>query len=64
MVATDYAGLGVHRRPSGDLITHEYLASPSHAKDVGYAVQAAQSIFPELSKRFIVLGHSQGGCAA
>ncbi|KAG7007488.1 hypothetical protein G7Y79_00009g025970 [Physcia stellaris] len=64
VVATDYAGLGVHRMPSGDFITHEYLASPSHANDVVYAVQAAQSIFSELSKRFLVLGHSQGGGAA
>ena len=64
VVATDYAGLCVHRKPSGDLITHEYLVSSSHANDTVYAVQAAQGVFPELSKRFLVLGHSQGGGAA
>ena len=64
VVATDYAGLGVHQSPSGDLITHEYLVSPSHANDIVYAVQAAQSIFSELSKKFLVIGHSQGGGAA
>ena len=64
VVATDYAGLGVHQRPSGDPITHEWLASPSHANDIVYAVQAAQSIYSELSKKFVVIGHSQGGGAA
>jgi len=64
VVATDYAGLGVSKHVSGDAITHEYLACPSHANDVVYSVQAAQSAFPSLSKDFVVIGHSQGGGAA
>lgn len=64
VVATDYAGLGVHKQPSGKAILHEYLASPSHANDVIYSVQAVQSAFPELSKDFVVIGHSQGVAAA
>ena len=64
VVATDYAGLGVGRYPSGKPIVHEYLAPPSQANDVIYSVRAAQAAFPELSKRFIVIGHSQGGGAA
>lgn len=64
VVATDYAGLGVHKNATGAPIIHQYLASPSHANDVVHAVNAAQEIFPELSKSFIVLGHSQGGGTA
>ena len=64
VVATDYAGLGVGRYSSEEPIVHEYLASPSQANDVIYSVTAAQAAFPELSKRFVVIGHSQGGGAA
>ncbi|KAI4121549.1 MAG: hypothetical protein LQ338_006304 [Usnochroma carphineum] len=64
VVATDYAGLGIGKDASGDVITHAYLACPSHANDVVYSVQAAQSAFPSLSKDFVVIGHSQGGGAA
>lgn len=64
VVATDYAGLGVDRHASGEKIVHEYLACPSHANDVVYSVEAAQAAFPELSKEFVVIGHSQGGGAA
>ena len=64
VVATDYAGLGVHKTSSGEPITHQYMACPSHANDVVYAVQAAQQAFPKLSKNFVVIGHSQGGGAA
>lgn len=39
---------------------HEYLTSASHANDLMYAIQAAQEHFRELSKEFIVIGHSQG----
>ena len=62
-MGTDYAGLGVKYRPSGEPIIHEYLASPAQAKDVIYSVQAAQKAFPELSKRWVAIGHSQGGGA-
>lgn len=64
VVATDYAGLGVHKHTSGQAIVHEYLAAPSQANDVVYSVQAAQSAFTELSREFVVIGHSQGGGAA
>ncbi|KAL8752462.1 MAG: hypothetical protein Q9184_005725 [Pyrenodesmia sp. 2 TL-2023] len=64
VVAPDYAGLGVSQHPSGEPIGHEYLASTSHANDLVYAVQAAQQQFKELSKSFVVMGHSQGGAAA
>ncbi|KAI9715743.1 MAG: hypothetical protein M1812_005741 [Candelaria pacifica] len=64
VVATDYAGLGVHKHASGEPIIHQYMACPSHANDIAHAVTAAQEIFPELSKKFVVIGHSQGGGAA
>ena len=64
VVATDYAGQGVHKYPSGQTIVHEYLASPSQANDLVHSVTAAQAAFPELSKSFVVMGHSQGGGAA
>ncbi|KAL8957789.1 MAG: hypothetical protein Q9193_005027 [Seirophora villosa] len=64
VVAPDYAGLGVSRDAAGRPIVHEYLTLPSHADDLIYAVRAAQRHFRELSARFVVLGHSQGGGAA
>lgn len=64
VVATDYAGLGVSQHSSGQPIVHEYLASPSQAKDVVHSVTAARAAFPELSQDFVVIGHSQGGGAA
>ena len=63
VVGTDYAGLGVHKHESGEPIIHQYMACPSHANDVVYAVQAARKTFPELSQDFVVVGHSQGGGA-
>ncbi|KAI4183454.1 MAG: hypothetical protein LQ346_006331 [Caloplaca aetnensis] len=64
VVAPDYLGLGVTKDANGKNITHPYLASASHANDLFYAVEAAQSAFPELSKSFVTFGHSQGGVAA
>ncbi|KAI4201971.1 MAG: hypothetical protein LQ350_002876 [Teloschistes chrysophthalmus] len=64
VVAPDYAGLGVHEDATGEPITHQYLACPSHANDIIYAVKAAQQSFPELSQKFVVIGHSQGGGTA
>ena len=64
VVATEYAGLGVHQRPSGQPIVHGYLAAPSQANDVIYSVQAARSAFRDLSREFVIVGHSQGGGAA
>lgn len=64
MVATDYAGLGVQKNASGVPIIHEYLASPSQGSDVIHSITAVRIAFPELSKNFVVIGHSQGGGAA
>lgn len=64
VVGTDYAGLGVQKDASGAPIMHEYLASPSQGNDVIHSVTAARVAFPELSKDFVVVGHSQGGGAA
>ena len=64
VVAPDYAGLGVEHDLEGNLIRHPYTANPSHANDLFFSVQAAQSAFTSLSKRFVLIGHSQGGGAA
>jgi len=66
IVATDYAGLGVTTSPDGEQ-THEWLAGPSGANDVAYAIEAARSAFPaQLDKDgpFVAMGHSQGGNVA
>jgi len=64
VVAPDYQGLGVSHTSDGKPILHPSLAQPSHADDVFYAVQAAQSAYARLSKEFVIVGHSQGGGAA
>lgn len=64
VVAPDYAGLGVDEDAQHRAVLHQYLANPSHANDLFYSVQAAQSAFKVLSKQFVVMGHSQGGGAA
>ncbi|KAL8669338.1 MAG: hypothetical protein Q9168_006063 [Polycauliona sp. 1 TL-2023] len=65
VICPDYAGLGVSRTAGGKKIMHQYLASPAHANDIVYAVQAARRIWKdELSRDWIVIGHSQGGAAA
>lgn len=64
VVATDYAGLGVGADASGNFIVHEYLNGRAQANDIAYSIPAAQKAFPELSKRFVVIGSSEGGLAA
>lgn len=64
VVSTDYAGLGVKKDSVGKHVMHEYLACPSQANHVVHSVTAAREAFPELSERFVVIGHSQGGGAA
>ena len=64
VVGVDYAGLGVNHTANGDAVYHEFLANPAHANDLFYSVQAAQTAFPQLSKQFVIMGHSQGGGAA
>ncbi|KAL8648036.1 MAG: hypothetical protein Q9226_006169 [Calogaya cf. arnoldii] len=64
VVGADYAGLGVNRTAKGETVHHEFLAKPAHANDLFYSVQAAQAAFSQLSKQFVIMGHSQGGGAA
>ncbi|KAL8995958.1 MAG: hypothetical protein Q9188_006685, partial [Gyalolechia gomerana] len=64
VVRADYAGLGVNQTATGDAVYHEFLANPAHANDLFYSVQAAQAAFAQLSKQFVIMGHSQGGGAA
>lgn len=64
VVAPDYAGLGVDYDLDGNRISHPYVAHPAHANDLFYSMQAAQTAFSSLSKRFVLIGHSQGGGAA
>lgn len=45
-------------------MTHQWRANPAGANDVFYAVEAAQKAWSELSKEFVVMGHSQGGGVA
>ena len=63
-MASDHAGLGVERNVAEKIIDHEYFVSSSAANDLFYFTQAAQSAFSELSKQFVIIGHSQGGRAA
>lgn len=64
VVGTDFAGLGVSKRATGEPIQHEYLVAPAHANDIVYSVQASRAAYPELSKDWVAIGHSQGGGAA
>ena len=65
VVAPDYAGLGVGATANGSLIPHQWAAFPAAANDIVYAVQAAQSAWPQrLSREFVAFGHSEGGGAA
>ena len=63
VVATDYAGLGVAKDARGNQIYHEYITGPAQANDLIYSIAAARRAFPELSKEFVLIGHSQGGGA-
>ena len=63
VVATDYAGLGVGADASGNVIIHEYLNGIAQANDIAYSISAAKEAFSELSRRFVVLGSSEGGLA-
>jgi pimeloyl-ACP methyl ester carboxylesterase len=57
VVATDYHGLGTEG-------PHEYINKTAQARDVIYSVPAARAAVPALGRRFVVVGHSQGGLAA
>jgi pimeloyl-ACP methyl ester carboxylesterase len=64
VVAPDFLGLGVGKDANGKPIRHLQLSNPQNANDIFYSVQAAQSAFKMLSKKFVVMGHSEGGGAA
>jgi pimeloyl-ACP methyl ester carboxylesterase len=57
VVATDYAGLGTEGR-------HAYLDMLSNGTDVINSVPAAHAAVPNLSKKWLVVGHSQGGLSS
>ena len=56
VVATDYVGLGT---PG----PHQYDNKIPQANDVVYAVPAAHAAVPDLARKFVAIGHSQGGVA-
>lgn len=56
VVATDYAGLGTPGR-------HQYDNKIAQANDVVYSVRAAYSAVPDLGRKWVAIGHSQGGIA-
>jgi pimeloyl-ACP methyl ester carboxylesterase len=57
VVATDYQGLGTQG-------PHQYESKTAQAFDVIYSVPAARAAVPELGRRWVADGHSQGGLAA
>src|ERR1700719_1892264 len=57
VVATDYAGLGTAGR-------HAYVDMLSNGADVIYSVPAARAAVANLSTKWVVVGHSQGGLAS
>jgi len=56
VIATDYAGLGTPGR-------HAYLNKIPQASDVIYSVPAARQAVRQLGKKWVAIGHSQGGIA-
>lgn len=57
VVATDYHGLGTET-------PHEYVNKIAQGRDVIYSIPAARTAVPALGRRWVVIGHSQGGLAA
>jgi pimeloyl-ACP methyl ester carboxylesterase len=57
VVATDYHGLGT-------IGPHEYVNKIAQGRDVIYSIPAARAAVPALGRRWVVVGHSQGGLAA
>ncbi len=56
VVATDYAGLGT---PG----PHQYDDKIPQANDVLYSIPAARAAVPDLGRRWVAIGHSEGGVA-
>jgi pimeloyl-ACP methyl ester carboxylesterase len=57
VVATDYHGLGT-------VGPHQYVNKTAQARDVIYSIPAARAAVPALGRRWVAVGHSQGGLAA
>jgi len=57
VVATDYHGLGT-------VGPHQYVNKIAQARDVIYSIPAAHAAISGLARRWVVIGHSQGGLAA
>jgi dienelactone hydrolase len=57
VVATDYQGLGTPDK-------HPYLVGESEGRSVLDIVSAARQLDPNIGKRFLISGHSQGGQSA
>jgi pimeloyl-ACP methyl ester carboxylesterase len=57
VLRTDYEGLGTPGK-------HPYLIGVSEGRSVLDIVQAARQLDPNISKRYLIAGHSQGGHAA
>jgi pimeloyl-ACP methyl ester carboxylesterase len=57
VVATDYHGLGT-------VGPHQYVNKLAQAQDVVYSIPAARAAEPSLGRRWVAVGHSQGGLAA
>lgn len=57
VVATDYHGLGTQG-------PHEYINKTAQARDVIYSVPAAHTAVAGLDRRWVAIGHSQGGLTA
>lgn len=57
VVATDYHGLGT-------VGPHEYVNKIAQGRDVIYSIPAARAAVPSLGRKWVVVGHSQGGLAA
>lgn len=57
VVATDYHGLGTEG-------PHEYINKTAQARDLIYSVPAAHAAVADLDRRWVAIGHSQGGLTA
>jgi pimeloyl-ACP methyl ester carboxylesterase len=57
VVATDYHGLGT-------VGPHQSVNKIAQARDVIYSIPAAKAAVPALGRRWVAVGHSQGGIAA
>ena len=64
VLGVDFSGLGVSKQPDGTPIEFQSLTFPAVANDIFYGVEAAKATFSQLSKEFVVFGHSLGAGGA